>query len=328
MGESRGQVRRGAAATPAVRSPVDGGSTVSFNDTIRLPDLPVGAPVETVVRPALSVLYRVAVGRGADYFAPRFVAYEGTAGVRAGWHWPALLLPAAWAFYRRLWLLGAVLSLLPIVGALLLRLYDSGLPDSPVAWLAVVLVVVWLVPGVVGAALATPMLYRRLRDLVRQVEASTPTVASAASALAKLQPTAPAAAVLFGGGAIVIALCAIGPDLAAAYAERGIRAQIAAGLAAVQPLQRQVEDDWLRLGRVLGRANVAAPVANVLGAVDVNPATGRLRLDLGTAVPEVAGRAILLAPAVDPAQRIEWMCVPVGIPARYLPRECRRGSPP
>jgi len=40
--------------------------------------------IETVVRPALAVLYRLAIGPHADRYAPRFLAFEGGRGRPGG----------------------------------------------------------------------------------------------------------------------------------------------------------------------------------------------------------------------------------------------------
>jgi hypothetical protein len=60
-----------------------------------------------------------------------------------------------------------------------------------------------------------------------------------------------------------------------------------------------------------------------LQALTLNPATGRLRLSLGPSVPELWGKTLVLAPALDVFQRVVWFCVPIDIPARFLPKECR-----
>jgi len=62
--------------------------------------------------------------------------------------------------------------------------------------------------------------------------------------------------------------------------------------------------------------------------VSVDAASGRVRLDVGASIPELAGKAILIAPAVDQRERIRWFCVPVGIPERFLPQVCRAGATP
>ena len=48
---------------------------------------------EPRVRPALAVLFRIAVGPNADYYAHRFVKYERTGRSAPSWHWPAFALP-------------------------------------------------------------------------------------------------------------------------------------------------------------------------------------------------------------------------------------------
>ena len=75
-----------------------------LNDTVRMPWDGDGASGERVVPPALAVLYRVAVGPAADYYVPRFLRFAGGGPALSGWHWPAMLAPAIWAFYRKLWL--------------------------------------------------------------------------------------------------------------------------------------------------------------------------------------------------------------------------------
>src|SRR5438552_14600323 len=55
---------------------------------------------ERRVRPALAVLFRIAVGPHADYYAHRFVKYERTGHSVPSWHWPSIALPTIWAFSR------------------------------------------------------------------------------------------------------------------------------------------------------------------------------------------------------------------------------------
>ena len=62
----------------------------------------------------------------------------------------------------------------------------------------------------------------------------------------------------------------------------------------------------------------------VVDNVSFSPINGRLRLALGSTIEELAGKTILLAPTVDRSQHMRWVCVPVDIPAKYLPQECRR----
>ena len=56
--------------------------------------------------------------------------------------------------------------------------------------------------------------------------------------------------------------------------------------------------------------------------VNVSPSNGRLRMAFGPRLPELDGKAILLAPTQDVSGRVRWLCVPVDIAPRLLPREC------
>ena len=120
-----------------------------------------------------------------------------------------------------------------------------------------------------------------------------------------------------------------GPLVREAYAEHDVRAKIAAALATVRPVQQQIEDSWNQFRAVpveldYDKLRVQAAAA-FFDEVIFRPATGRLRLGLGPSIPELWGRTILLAPALDLGQHLHWVCVPIDIPARFLPMECRGG---
>ena len=136
-------------------------------------------------------------------------------------------------------------------------------------------------------------------------------------------------AILLGGGALLLAASLVEPGVRGAYFEHEVRAKVSAALASVRPLQQQVEESWARLQAIPRNLDVDAlrlqAAAAFFDEVSFRPANGRLRLALGSSIPELFGRSILLAPAVDPMQRIQWMCIPIDIPAKYLPKECRSG---
>ena len=49
------------------------GPWTAAGDTVRMPWSPDGVSPDTVVRPALAVLYRMAIGPAADYYVPRLL---------------------------------------------------------------------------------------------------------------------------------------------------------------------------------------------------------------------------------------------------------------
>ena len=59
--------------------------------------------------------------------------------------------------------------------------------------------------------------------------------------------------------------------------------------------------------------------------MNVSVANGRVRLALDSSIPELSGRSILFAPAIDRRSQVRWICIPVDIPERYLPQECKQG---
>jgi len=318
-----GIARRAGAAPPRPDAPDS-----LLDATIRLPeDLVGGRGPERVVRPALAVLFRIAVGPSADRYVRRFLAFERAGRGRPGWHWPSLLAPGVWAFYRRLWLPGLVFALLPVAGALAFAALAPRFEQADVTWFACAVLAVWLLPGVVPALVADSLLYAHVRRLVRRTEQDARSVTEAAQELALRSPTSKAAAFWLGGGLALAVAAALVPQLRAAYAELGVRAQLSQMLAAVQFLQQEVEATWAdarMLPRQAGHAAVRAqPGAGLIADLDVDPVSGRVRVALGPQVPELAGRTILLAPTRTADERVQWLCVPVDIPVRYVPKACR-----
>ena len=296
-------------------------------DSFRLPEVLVGEPGERRVRPTLAVLYRLAVGPAADYYAPRFLKFEQAGHAAPGWHWAAMLVPSVWAFYRKLWVCGIVYALMPVLGALAVRALGERFDDWNIPWLIGAALLVWLLPSLLAATLADSLLYRRIRRLVRRAEAAAPSPALAAKAISERSPTSGAAGYVLGVGSIVLALGIAAPDMWRAYTEHAVRTELAEALAAVKVVQQQVEERYERTGRV-AQPHEVVPLhpsawARLLEDMSVNPATGRLRLSLGPAVPELWGKTVLLAPALDVFQRVRWFCIPIDIPEKYLPKECR-----
>lgn len=300
--------------------PADDGSTII---------LPGDHPAEreSVVRPALAVLYRVALGPSADRYVQRFLAFERKGGGRPGWHWPSLLFPGVWAFYRKLWLLGIVFALLPVAGALAFTAFEPMFDEAGLLWILCAVAAVWILPGIFPALLAESLLYSHVRYVVAKTESGARSATDAVQRLAGRSPTSIAAACLLGGGGIVAMLAVVVPPLHEAYADLGIRARVERALQSVRGLEDEIEADWFT-ARMLPRQTDHPALRSHDGAaliddVHVHPRTGRIKLGLGPDVPALDGKTILIAPARDMDNRWQWLCIPVDIPQRWLPRECR-----
>lgn len=311
---------------PEIASRGASGSTIA-NVTIRLPGAG-DAPSATVVRPALAVFYRIAVGPEADRYVPRFLAFERAGRARPGWNWPAFLLPPVWAFYRKLWPEGVAFALLPLAGAFAFAALGGSLDGSGVLWWFALAGSVWLFPAVLTALSADALLWGRVRRDVARAEGDARSASTTVEALARTTPTSLTAGIALGGGAIALAAMLLGPALRAEYVAHAARAAVASTLASLKVVQDAVESAWDRTGSIAHARDVGLLVARNDGRyvedVAVSATTGRVRVSLGPSVPAVAGKQILLAPAVDDARGVQWMCVPVDIPARFLPDACRR----
>jgi hypothetical protein len=298
------------------------------DDTIRMPWLPTGTG-EYVVRPALAILYRLVLGPFAGRWVSRFLRYERDGRVGLRWHWPAFAFPAAWAFYRKLWGAGTVFAALPFAGALVLRHFDLTIGDEALVWLACAFGAVWGMPGVVGACAASRLLFRSVQRDVFRAEAATDRTDRVASLLCARRRAAPWLALALSAAVVALFAKTAMPGLERLYDQRVVRARVAAGVAAAAPLKRQVEEQWERNGSLPRRPDYAAVKAErgaqFLERVELSTATGRVRLALGPATGEASGKALLLAPAVDAERRIHWYCIPIDVPARLLPEECRSG---
>ena len=201
---------------------------------------------ESVVRPALAVLYRVAIGPSADRYVRRFLAFERKGRGRPGWHWPSLLFPGVWAFYRKMWLLGTAFALLPVAGALAFDALSPLFREADLAWIVCAIAAVWILPGVLPALFADSLLYGHVRHVVASTEARARSVSDALQRLATRSPTSMAAAFLLGGGGILAMLAVVVPPLHDAYVDLGIRTRVGQALQSVQGIEDEIEAEVRR----------------------------------------------------------------------------------
>lgn len=333
MRRQSNELRReeGSSAMTALSSHHPSGSSGTWSpvgDTVRMPWSSEGVLPDTVVRPALAVLFRMAVGPAADYYVPRFLRREGNPGTAPGWVWPAFFFPTGWAFYRKRWLAGAGFLLLHFFGLAAFLAVEPVIGRSdPAWWLTLAAAVLW-VPGALAATMAVPVLHAAVRRSVRNAEAVGDRPDRVAAMLAGQNPTSVVNALLLGFAAVALWLAVALPQLEARYDDRVVRGRVAATLVAVAPLQMAVDDSRRRHVDLPAPADAAAlvptsPGATWLESVTLGLGNGRLRLVFADALAPLAGKTLLLAPAVDDEQQLQWVCVPVDIPRRLLPRECR-----
>ena len=220
---------------------------------------------------------------------------------------------------------GSLFALLPLAGAFAFGVLAHVSTTHPCLGCSVRLAI-WLLPGIIPALSANSLLYRRVRRTVAQRGGQHGQRVAGGEPACAPQADFASGGCLLGGGAIALAADIAAPSVRMAWFEHEVRMQVAAALASVRPLQQQIEDSWDRFRAVPRKLDVESlrvqAAAALLDEVSFRPANGRLRLGLGPSIPELFGRSILLAPAVDASQRIRWTCIPVDIPAQYLPKDC------
>jgi len=293
-----------------------------LGDTVRMPG-PMEVPI---VRPALAMLYRLAVGPNADHYATRFLKYEKTGKPLATWNWPAFFVPPVWAAYRRLWIPALAFALLPLGGVIAFIYLSSAIDRAPGAWAAFAFLLIWLIPAAIAGACADYLVYRRVRaqSLAAERETSNPVEAATRAASSGAVSWYGAAA---GVAGLAVIAGAASHDLTSAWREHVVREQVVATLTAVRGLEQEVEATWLTARLVpsqLGALSRGSIAMAVVEDVHVSPENGRLRVRFGPSLPELNGKAILLAPVRTAQQQVRWLCVPVDITPQLLPAECRR----
>lgn len=300
-----------------------GGGAASISaDTVRMP----GPAEDRVVRPALAVLYRLAVGPNADHYVSRFFAFERDRRGWPGWSWPAFLVGPAWAGYRGLWFAAFGFAMLPLLAAVAFIAFGPALDRATWLWEAGALITVWAVPSCIAAAGANYLFYRRIRSQSLSAERETAGPVQAAARLNDHRSTSWLGATA-GAAGIALVYLAVVVDLVDAHRDHVVRRLVLDTLAAVRTLEQQVVANWTT-ARLVPRQTEAVAAGGEGEAdiedIHVDPATGRVRVAFGPTVPELAGKTILLAPTRDEQQQVRWLCVAVGIERAHLPPECRR----
>jgi len=155
---------------PGASPPRDGPTHAFANESIRLPGEFSFSTPTAVVRPALAVLFRIAIGPEADRYVPRFLAFERAGHARPGWNWPAFLAPPVWAFYRRLWTEGIAFAVLPLAGAFAFAAVGASLDGTGPLWWLALFVFVWLFPSLLSSLSADALLWGRVRPATEPVD--------------------------------------------------------------------------------------------------------------------------------------------------------------
>ena len=191
-------------------------------------------------------------------------------------------------------------------------------------WIVCAIAAVWILPASFPPCCRFDF-YGHVRYVVAKAErarAARATPCTTRQALAHLRGRR----VVPGRRGILAMIAVMVPSLHDAYVDLGIRARVEQAIDAVHGLEDEIEADWFT-ARLLPRQTdhpsiVAHQGAAIIDDVNVHPPPA-IKLALGPGVPALDGKTILIAPTRDVNDQWKWLCIPVDIPQRWLPKQCR-----
>jgi Tfp pilus assembly major pilin PilA len=280
-------------------------------------------------------LYSAAIGPRADFYLPRFLAFEQPQAPRTSWNWAAFFVSFYWFLYRRMWREWAVYALLiPLLIALavvLLPRQGSLVVVAQLLSLAYSFVVIPL--------FANYLYYGSIKRRIADVQARVPEPVNQVSVLAALPHTSGLAWAL----ALLVPLAGILAAIAIpAYQDYAVRAQVASSLNQVADLKVAIAQKYAATHAWPASAAEATAASPSFPAADVTVEAGTISIHYGgTAALAIAQETLSLRPGVDASGGVVWTCGyaaqagsdPTGggaganrtsLKPRYLPRDCRQ----
>jgi len=279
-------------------------------------------------------LYRAAVGeKKADFYVPRFVAFDQPGSSKASWNWPAFFVTFPWMLYRRMYMEALLYFVaLPIALGILAVIVMLTLGETAGS-------VVQTLMGLVATFVIVPMFANALyhRSVRKRIQKFLDTSPSREAAEQRLIGQSSVAS----GGmiAVIVLVCAIPliGILAAiaipAYQDYTIRAQVAEGLTLAQPVKDAIATSYNNSGTVpedLQAAGFGADDVAGQYVASIEVEQGAVFIRYGNAANQhIAGRTLSLIPQLADEQLV-WACghaagedSGTSIEPKYLPAACR-----
>jgi Tfp pilus assembly major pilin PilA len=280
-------------------------------------------------------LYRAAVGeKKADFYVPRFRAFDQPGSSKVSWNWPAFFVSFPWMLYRRMYVpallyfvaLPIALAIFGIIALLTLGEEIGSLLQTLVGLGATFVIV---------PMFANALYHRSVRKRIQQVIDASPSREAAEQRLIGQSSVAS------GGMIAVIVLVCLIPFigiLAAiaipAYQDYTIRAQVAEGLTLAQPVKDAITASYNSSGTVpedLQAAGFGADDVAGQYVTSIEVEEGVVFIRYGNAAnPHIAGHTLSLIPQLA-GEQLVWACghaageySGTSIEPKYLPAVCRQ----
>lgn len=292
----------------------------------------------------LQLDYELAIGPNCGYYLPKFEQFD-QGGSLVGWHWPAFFVTSWWYLYRKMYGIGVLNLVLPVIVLIVAGIVYGILKPSP--WTIGILTFVLLVAqSFVLSMYANALYWRHIRKVIRTVPRS---IAN--------QPDKRAARIERNGGTgigpmigvmAVVGFVGIGffGMIAAisipAYHDYTIRAQVMEGINLATAPKARIQEIWESEHRWAEQEDIPGEVLTGKVVDKVEVFTGSIVITFGEkANSNIRGLQMAITPLTNEVGDIRWSCgnapTPEGwkpsdgysgsdVPDKYLPRNCRSGS--
>ena len=278
-------------------------------------------------------LFEAAVGEAkADYYVPRFMAYEEAGKAGIGWNWPAFLVTFPWLLWRRMWGTAGLYFLAPLVFSILIGIIGAFAGEASGAILIgglyiVFMLAMWIVPGMFGNA----WYYAHCKSQIKEVSRREKVPVEQIAALEKKGGTSwVGLGVYLGlvvvGAALIGVLAAIALP---AYHDYTLRAKVAMVHASVNPVLVEQATSYVQNQRWVAiegepvTANMNGTTGKAIAVVWVDEDTGEVTVGLNLPDSRLEGASILYTPYTGDDGAIVWGCSSDSLPEKLLPSQCR-----
>ncbi|GAA6141884.1 DUF2628 domain-containing protein [Hydrogenophaga sp. 5NK40-0174] len=284
-------------------------------------------------------LYRAAVGeKKAEYYVPRFLAFDDAGKGSIGWHWPAFFVTFGWLLWRRMWAVAGLYFVVPSIIMFGMQMaapfFIVDNPESALISLGIFfllfMLVMWLVPPLFAVRVYHGHTKERIKELkAKRHRKGLDTSHSALVAALEEQPHVSKLAlwlylILFVGVAGLGVLAAVAVP---AYQQYALRAKVTTGYMEAQmrliPHSGQHMDEvpWDTLDDTPSSNATAKPAGRL--RVDHKVHSVYLTFDKSEAS-QVSEAQLKFEPVVgDDGIILGWTCSSPDIEDRYLPKQCR-----
>jgi len=278
-------------------------------------------------------LFEAAVGEAkADYYVPRFMAYEEAGKAGIGWNWPAFLVTFPWLLWRRMWGTAGLYFLAPLVFSILIGIIGAFAGEASGAMLIgglyiVFMLAMWIVPGMFGNA----WYYAHCKSQIKEVSRREKVPAEQIAALEKKGGTSWIGLGIYLGFVVVgTALIGIAAAIAIpAYQDYTLKAKVSEAHEGIQQvLDQQAEsyannEQWLAIDEdeLTIERDGGEPESVVTVSSDTE--SGEITAVLNYREAMLEGKKITYTPYTDDDGSIVWGCSSDSLPEKLLPSQCR-----